>query len=418
MTHSGTPATGLRIAVVTQHFWPENFQINHLVRALTERGHTVVVLTGKPNYPGGNIFEGYSYLGHDADVYEAAEVLRVPVIPRGKGGGLRLAVNYLSFLINARLFGIRRLQGEFDAVFCYAPSPLTVGLTALAAKRHTGAPMLIWVQDLWPESVAAAGGVRAGWVLRLLDVMVLRIYRGADRVLIQSPAFRSHVERAGIDAARIVYFPQSVDPLFQPLPAEHSPEGAKLMPDGFRVMFAGNIGQAQDFETVLAAAALLRAHADIKWVIIGYGRRHAWLAEQIDILGLADRFVLLGQHPEASMPLFFAHADALLVTLRKDPIFAKTIPTKIQSYLACGRPIIAGMDGEGARVVVESGAGFAAPASEPEKLADAVLRLYQLSDDERAEMGRRAKAYSVSHFDRETLVDQLVGEMRALAKVR
>lgn len=416
MTEPAGTADRLRIAVVTQHFWPENFQINHLVRGLTERGHSVTVLTGKPNYPAGEFFEGYSYLGHDADVYEAAEVLRVPVIPRGKGGGLRLAVNYLSFLINARLFGIRRLHGAFDAVFCYAPSPFTVGLTALAAKRHTGAPMLIWVQDLWPESVAAAGGVKAGWVLRLLDAMVLHIYRGADGVLVQSPAFRSHVERSGIDAARIVYFPQSVDPLFRPLHAEQSPEQANLMPDGFRLMFAGNIGQAQDFETVVAAAELLRPYTDIKWVIIGYGRRHAWLTEQIDTLGLADRFVLLGQHPEASMPLFFAHADALLVTLRKDPIFAKTIPTKIQSYLACGRPIIAGMDGEGARIVVESGAGFAAPASEPEQLAEAVLRLYRLTDEERVEMGRRAKAYSVSQFDRDRLIDQLVGEMRSLSR--
>ncbi len=414
--HAGSEH-GLRIAVVTQHFWPEGFQINHLVRALTERGHEVTVLTGKPNYPAGNFFEGYSYLGHNKDRYENAEVLRVPVIPRGKGGGLRLALNYLSFLVNARLFGVGRLKGRFDAIFCYAPSPFTVGLVALSAKHRTGAPMLIWVQDLWPESVAAVGGVKVGWVLRLIDGMVLRIYRGADRALIQSPAFRSHVERSGIEAERIVYFPQSVDPLFQPLPPEQSPEQGGLMPQGFRVMFAGNVGQAQDFETVLAAAERLRAYPDIRWIIIGYGRRHAFLAEQIEKLGLADRFVLLGQHPEASMPLFFAHADALLVTLRKNPIFAKTIPTKIQSYLACGKPIVAGMDGEGARIVVESGAGFAAPASDPEKLADAVLRLYQLSEAERLEMGRRAKAYSIVHFDRDRLVDQLVAEMRTLVAV-
>ncbi|WP_354043705.1 glycosyltransferase family 4 protein [Devosia sp. UYZn731] len=389
-----------------------------MVRALTERGHKVTVLTGKPNYPAGDFFEGYSYLGHDVDCYQNADVLRVPVIPRGKGGGLRLALNYLSFVANARLFGIRRLNGRFDAIFCYAPSPFTVGLTALSVKRHTGAPMLIWVQDLWPESVAAAGGVKANWVLGLLDAMVLHIYRGADRVLIQSPAFRTHVERAGIAADRVVYFPQSVDPLFQPLSPEQSPEQGALMPPGFRVMFAGNVGQAQDFETVLAAAERLRDYPEIKWVVIGYGRRHAFLAEEVKKRGLGDRFALLGQHPESSMPLFFAHADALLVTLRKDPIFAKTIPTKIQSYLASGKPIIAGMDGEGARIVLESGAGFAAPASDPDKLAEAVLTLYGLSEEKRGQMGRNAKAYSVNHFDRDRLVDQLVGEMAALGAAR
>jgi glycosyltransferase involved in cell wall biosynthesis len=404
----------LKIVVVTQHFWPENFQINHLVRALTDRGHKVTVLTGKPNYPAGRFFEGYSYLGQDTDRYEEAEVVRVPVVPRGKGGGWRLALNYLSFVANARLFGVPRLKGRFDAVFCYAPSPFTVGLTALATKRRTRSPMLIWVQDLWPESVAAAGGLSNRWVLGLLDAMVKHIYRGADRVLIQSPAFRSHVERAGIGADRIVYFPQSVDPLFRPVPAESGPEQGALMPVGFRVMFAGNIGQAQDFETVLAAAERLREQPEIKWVIVGYGRRHAWLSEQITERGLGDRFVLLGQHPEDSMPLFFAHADVLLATLRKDPIFAQTIPTKIQSYLACGRPIVVGMDGEAARIVIESGSGFAAPASDPERLAEAVLRLYRLSEEERLEMGRKAKAYSVAHFDRDRLIDQLVAEMASL----
>ncbi|RYG29345.1 MAG: glycosyltransferase WbuB, partial [Burkholderiales bacterium] len=368
----------LRIAVVTQHFWPENFQINHLVRALGDRGHVVTVLTGKPNYPAGDFFEGYSYWGHDTDDFAGAKVLRVPVLPRRKGGGLRLAMNYLSFLVNARLFGIGRLKGDFDAVFCYAPSPMTVGLTALAAKRRTGAPMLIWVQDLWPESVAAAGGVKAGWVLRLLDAMVLHIYRGADRVLIQSAAFRSHIERADIAPERIVYFPQSVDTLFRPLSPSDCHEEGVMMPDGFRIMFAGNIGQAQDFETILAAAERLLDHGDIKWVIVGSGRRHAWLAEEVERRGLSDRFALLGQHAEGRMPRIFAHADALLVTLRGDSIFSRTIPTKIQSYLACGKPIIAGMDGEGARIVDEAGAGRTAPAGHPEALAAAVLDLYRL----------------------------------------
>lgn len=401
--------------MVTQYFWPENFQINHIVRALTERGHQVTVLTGKPNYPTGKFFPGYSYLGHARDQFGAAEVLRIPVIPRGRGDGMRLALNYLSFVMNARLFGVRQLKGQFDAVFCYAPSPFTVGLTALSAKRCTGAPLLIWVQDLWPESVASAGGIKARWVLRLLDAMVLHIYRGADRVLVQSPGFVPHVARAGIAAKRIVDFPQSVDPLFQPLPAKASPEQGAMMPAGFRVMFAGNIGQAQDFETVLEAAERLRDHAEIKWVIIGYGRRHAFLAEEVERRGLADRFALLGQHPEASMPLFFAHADALLVTMRQDPIFAKTIPTKIQSYLASGKPIIAGMDGEGARIVVESEAGFVAPASDPQRLAQAVLKLYRLTQEQRNEMGRKAKAYSVRHFDRDRLIDQLVNQITAVA---
>ena len=184
------------------------------------------------------------------------------------------------------------------------------------------------------------------------------------------------------------------------------------MPNGFRVMFAGNIGAAQDFATILAAAEQLRTHQDIHWVVLGDGRMAAWVAEQVEQRGLRDCVHLLGKYPVARMPGFFAVADAMLVTLKRDPIFALTIPSKVQSYLACGRPIIAGLDGEGARVIEEAGAGIAVPAESPAALATAVLEMYKMPRAQREAIGHRGREYFLRNFERNMLLQRLDREMK------
>ena len=217
--------------------------------------------------------------------------------------------------------------------------------------------------------------------------------------MIQSNAFRPNVVKSGANPDDVVYFPQSVNSMFRPLSRKDAPAQSELMPKGFNLVFAGNIGNAQDFETIVAAAEQLRDIADINWVIIGDGRRRSWLENEVTSRGLTDRFHLLGSFPEEDMPRFFAHADALLVTLRSEPIFALTIPTKVQAYLACGKPIIAGLDGEGGRIINEAQAGYSAPASNAAELALAVKKMHDLTTAERDRMGANARAYSQKHFD-------------------
>ncbi|MGP1255675.1 MAG: glycosyltransferase family 4 protein [Kiloniellales bacterium] len=414
LTPAGTAdTTALNLLVVSQYFWPENFQINLIVRELVARGHRVTVLTGKPNYPAGRFYEGYGFFGQREESWEGARILRLPLIPRGSNSRFRLALNYLSFPAIAWLFGPRRLKGaQFDAIFVYAPSPLFVGLPALRLRRLFKAPMLYWLQDLWPESVQLAGGVRSPLLLGAIAKTVATMYRGSARVLIQSRAFQADVEAAGIPPERIVYFPQTAAPHFRPLPTSNATQEAKLLPTGFKVMFAGNIGSAQALDTVVEAAERLRDHPEIHWVIVGDGRRRPWLQEEVRRRGLEDRVHLPGRFPEEAMPRFFAQADALLVTLERRRIYSLTIPTKVQAYLASGRPIIAGLDGEGARVVVEAGAGVTAPASDSEALAEAVLKLYRLPEAERMEMGRRGRAYAECEFEKDRLVDKLVDTVR------
>ena len=182
-------------------------------------------------------------------------------------------------------------------------------------------------------------------------------------------------------------------------------------------MFAGNIGAAQDFETILAAAALLRNETAIQWLVLGDGRLRKWVEDEIATRGLQETFHLLGRHPPEAMPRFFAQADAMLVTLRKAPIFALTLPAKVQSYLACAKPVIAALDGEGARVVTEAGAGIAVPAGDPAALANAVRELARLDANERQAMGARGRAYFEQHFEREMLLSRLEGWMQELKRV-
>jgi glycosyltransferase involved in cell wall biosynthesis len=406
----------MRVLIVTQYFWPEVFRINDLALGLRERGHDVTVFTGKPNYPEGRFFPGYGFFGRATEDYHGVRVIRAPLLPRGGGGRVSLFFNFASFALFGSLLAPFRCGGRYDAILVYEPSPVTVGLPALVLKAFKRAPVLFWAQDLWPETLSATGAVRAPWVLSIVDRLVRFIYRHCDLVLVQSRAFAPHVQAQGVPAEKIRYYPNSAEALYRAAAVEPQAPERGLLPPGFRVMFAGNIGAAQDFETILAAAERLRAERGIHWVIVGDGRRLPWVEAEIGRRDLGATVHLLGRHPVESMPRFFALADALLVTLRNEPIFSLTIPTKIQSYLACGRPIVAALDGEGARVVRESGAGLAVRAGTAGALADAVLRLHRMPAAEREAMGRRGRDYFEAHFERSMLLSRLEQWMLELAR--
>lgn len=399
----------MRILVVSQYFWPESFRINDLVLGLRDIGHDVNVLTGKPNYPRGIVFPGYKSWGVGREEFQDVQVLRVPVVPRGKGGALCLILNYLSFALMASLLGPILCRGQYDAIIVFQPSPITVGLPALLLKKIKKAPILFWVQDLWPESLIATGAVQSKLVISLVGRLVRFIYKRCDKILIQSQAFAKPIQSFGVELDRLCYLPNSAEGLYSPVLVDKGAPERQLLPKGFLVMFAGNIGVAQDFNTILAAAEKLKVYSDIHWVILGDGRMLSWVKEQVLERKLTGNFHLVGRHPVEAMPRYFSLADVLLVSLKSEPIFALTIPAKIQSYLASSKPIVASLDGEGARIVNDSGAGFAPGAENPEGLASAVMEMYRMSVDERQRMGERGRKYFELHFERNLLLKRLDG---------
>lgn len=397
----------MKILVVTQYFWPENFRINDLVLGLQERGHMVTVLTGLPNYPGGRLFPGYRLFPAKCERYYGIKVFRVPMIPRGKGTALRLIANYLSFALSASLLGPFYCRGQYDVILVYEPSPITVGIPAIVLKWIKRLPISLWVLDLWPESLSAAGGIKSPWVLRIVERLVRFIYRNTDLIMVQSRAFIPRVRALGVEADRIQYLPQWAEELYVPLEVEDNAPERAVLPKGFRVMFAGNIGAAQGFDTILSAAERLKGYPDIHWLILGDGRMRKWVEDEVQARGLSSTVHLLGRFPVEQMPRFFSLADVMLVTLKPDPIFSLTIPAKVQSYLACGKPVIAAMDGEGAKVVEEAGAGLLCPGGDPEALARSVLSMYEMPESERRAMGMRGRLYYEAHFARGTLLNRL-----------
>jgi glycosyltransferase involved in cell wall biosynthesis len=402
----------MRILVLSQYFWPENFIINDIVRILQEQGQDVVVATGKPNYPDGKVFEGYRAGGSQRDCYLGRiEVFRVPLWPRGQGGAKNLILNYLSFVVAGLLYLPWLLRGrKFDAILVFAPSPISQAIPAIPLKWLKKAKLALWVQDLWPESLSATGFVKNPLLLNVVGRMVRAIYRYCDTLLVQSHAFIEPVARYA-SRDKIQYYPNSID-VRPPVATVSIPQDFReLLEEHFCVVFAGNLGTAQSLETIVEAAVHLRDDTQIRLVLVGSGSRLDWLRAQQQALGL-DNLILPGRFPMEAMPQIFERSSALLVSLNDQQAFAQTIPSKIQAYLAAGRPIIASMNGEGARVVCEARAGLASPADQVLPMVANIRTLKALSEAERNVMGQSGKAYFDAHFEMTSQVTSLIELLR------
>ncbi len=397
----------MNILIVSQYFWPENFRINDLALGLKGRGHEVSVLTGMPNYPGGRLFKGYGWWEKRHDDMDGVPVYRVPLFLRRQGKGWQLALNYFSFVFFGCLLAPWYFRKQsFDVIFVYEPSPFTVGIPAILMRSLKKAPLFFWVQDLWPESLAAAGAVQSSAVLKAVGGMVHWIYRRCDRVLLQSRGFVEPAVTAGAERSRVRYYPNWAEAFYRPMQTEEAELPDIGFPQGFRIMFAGNLGEAQSLKTIVDAAERLRDEPEIRWLIVGDGRESEWMQREVMRQGLEKCVSFLGRHPAELMPCFFAHADTLLTTLKADDVFARTIPSKVQTYMACAKPIVAALNGEGARVIDEAGCGLAVAAGDGEALASAVLKLYRMSRKERQAMGERGRMYYDTHFERDMLIDR------------
>ena len=262
----------MKVLIVSQYFWPESFRINDLAVSLQRRGHQVHVLTGKPNYPQGKIYKGYNLFGSTKENYKGVKVYRVPLFPRGNGSGYRLALNYLSYVFFSCIYILLHPQ-KYDVTLTFAISPITQVYAALLHKRLHGSKSLLWVQDLWPESVSSAGNINSKAVMKLLTKMVKHIYKRTDKVLVQSEAFIPSVQDKGVTKEQLRYLPNWAEDLFSELKNTEMKKYQDSIPEGFKVMFAGNIGEAQDFNSIIKAANITKEFPEIKWVILGDGRK-------------------------------------------------------------------------------------------------------------------------------------------------
>jgi glycosyltransferase involved in cell wall biosynthesis len=406
----------MKVLILSQYFWPETFRINEVAQVLRSSGCEVSVLTGQPNYPEGKVFRGYRAWATGRQEYCGCRVYRVPLAPRGRANAVRLALNYLSFVAAASLFGPWLLRGQrFDVILVYGISPILQVIPGMVLRRSSGAALVTWVQDLWPESLEVTGFIRSPRALAAIAALVRWIYRKCDLLLVQSEGFVGRV-RAMAGRTPVEYHPNPGELAFSQATSAPAVCSLTLEP-GFNVVFAGNLGTVQALDTVLAAAGLLQDIPAVRFVLVGSGSRADWLREQIATRGLTN-VRMLGRFSPEQMPAILAQASALLVTLARSPIMSQTIPSKVQGYLAAGRPVIASLDGEAARVIRESGAGVSCPAEDAPALADAVRRLHSMSASQLQQLGRSGLQYYQQHFEPRMLAERLARRFAALVAGR
>ena len=394
----------MRILYICQYFYPEVFRGNDIAFHWAEEGHDVHVVTGIPNYPDGVFHQGYGWFKKRHETVNGVRVTRLPIIPRGNNK-VMLMLNYFSYLIVAWVYMLfHALFHKYDRVFVQQLSPVMMSAPGILYKRIRRVPLYTWVLDLWPESLTAAGGINNKYVLAFFRHYVKSEYKYSDKILISSRSFERSILDYGDYRDKIVYYPQWSDGNDGALVA---PENAPVIPDGFKLMFAGAVGEAHGFECTMQAALLTKEHKDIKWIIVGDGRKLDWVKEFVKEHGLEETVYTLGRFPADTMPWFFKQADVMLVTLNDDPLFKLYAPAKISSYMAAAKPIVAVLNGEGAEVIKDADCGWSIPAGDAESFAKLVIDLFRIGKTVLELKGDNASRFYNNHFVKEKCMVKL-----------
>lgn len=376
---------------MTQWFDPEpTFKGLLFAKELQAMGYQVDVLTGFPNYPGGKLYLGYKMRLLQKEVIDGVNVTRVPLYPDHGKSALKRIVNYASFAITSLFYSLFFAKRP-DVIYAYHP-PLSVGVVAAIVRMFRRVPVVYDVQDMWPDTLRATGMLKNEKLLGLIGKVCDWVYRRVDHIVVLSPGFKRLLSERGVPA-------EKMDVIFNW--AEENSLGVvgknvyagSLAEDKFRVLFAGNMGKAQDIDCVLDAAERLAMTApNIMFVFLGGGvelPRLKMLAQEKKL----GNVIFFPAVPMAEVGPYLQHADALLVHLRKDPLFEITIPSKTQAYMAAGKPIIMAVNGDAADLVRRSGGGVSVPSGDPDALAQAVKSVAELSAAELDGMGKNARNF-------------------------
>ena len=389
----------MKILIVSQYFYPENFRINDLALELKKRGHEITVLTGLPNYPKGEYFEGYDDTKNCDEVWNDIPVYRCKLRPR-KTGSVNLIRNYVSFVIEANK-KLKKLQNrDFDLIYVFEVSPITVALPAIKLKKKKNIPIIINIQDLWPENIVAVTGMTNSIIIGLVNKMVNYIYRHCDLILTASPSFVSKIQERIKDKDKVRYWPQysTVN--------KTDEEVSIYNMDCFNIVFTGNIGEAQGIDIAIEAANQLR-DIKIRWHFVGDGRNKGNMEMLVKKYKLENIVKFYGFKPENEIPKYLKDADAALLILKPNPVFEMTIPAKLQTYLACGVPILGCVSGEGKRIIEESKAGIVSEDISVDGLVKVCNQFIELPNDLLNEYKERSYCYGKNNFNKNKLISKL-----------
>jgi len=394
----------MKLLIVSQYYKPELLPINYVVSLLRENGYDVEVLTAKPNYPSGKFFEGYSFFSKIVNELDGIKVYRMPIIPRGKNhGAVGLSLNYMSFVISASLIAPFLLwKKDYELIFVYGLSPITKALPALLLGKIKKVPVILWVQDLWPESINSTSYSLPKVLIKIIRSIVRYIYNQVDLILVTSSGFISKiVSDFNIPNHKTRHLPNTIDKIFLSpnITEKNISDNLKSFKSKFNILFTGNVGSAQSIETVINAALILKRKKidNINYLIVGSGSKLEDHRDKIKTECL-DNIHFLGQYPLEDMPGFIRFADVLLITLTKEEVFNLTVPNKMQSYLASNKPVLGSLSGAGADLIKKVGCGLASEAEDAESLATNSIRMSEMSISELKEMSHKGLSFFKENY--------------------
>lgn len=393
------------ILVITQYFHPEPFRINDMCLEWVKRGYKVTVLTGIPNYPQGEFYEGYSKKERRTENWNGIEIIRIPLIARGHSAA-KLFLNYLSFVRSGRKW-VRRTKLKADLVFTFEVSPMTQALIGVWYAKKFKVPNYLYVQDLWPENVEIVTGITNPLIIKPISKMVDYIYKNCTKVFATSPSFVEEIQKRVTEKDKVYYLPQYAEDFYKPMERKPVPE---IPDDGrFKIIFTGNIGKAQGLDILPKTAELLKDE-DIVFVIVGDGRYREEFEKEIHDRKVDDMFILIPRQPAERIPELLAVCDAAFISFMNTPLFEKTIPAKLQSYMACGMPIIAAIDGEARRVIEEARCGFCGKAEDEKQLAQNIMCF--VKSEEKKALSDNARIYYEQHFEKDGFMKQIESSLK------
>lgn len=395
------------ILVVSQYFYPEAFRINDMCQEWVKRGYKVTVVTGVPNYPMGKTFKGYGLTRKRHEYWNGIEIYRIPLIPRGTGSAGMIA-NYLSFMVSGIIAGkIKNIKA--DLVFSFEVSPMTQVLTGISFAKKLHVPHYLYVQDLWPENVITVTGINNPLIIKPIDKMVDYIYNNADEIFATSPSFVEAIcnRKVRVKRDKVHYWPQYAEEFYQPTDKTAAKQAAEKYgipnDNSFKIIFTGNVGTAQGLQILPKTAEILR-DADVKFVIVGDGRYLEALRRDIEQRHVSNKFILVARQRAEIVPTLLTSCEAAFISFAKDELWEKTIPAKLQSYMACGMPVIAAAQGETARIIKESGCGLCCTLGNAQQLSQLVQEMMRT---DLTEMSKNSREYFENNFAKSMLMDEM-----------
>lgn len=398
------------ILLISQYFYPEEFRVNDLASEWVKRGYKVTVLTGIPNYPMGKFFEGYDRKHRTRETWNGVNIIRIPLIARGNSANKLLnaagmALNYFSFLNNGRKWVKSREASELgvDLVFTFEVSPMTQALIGVLYGKRYNVPTYLYVQDLWPENVETVTGIHNRTIIGPIDRMVDRIYQDTDTIFTTSPSFVEAIvnRKNSVAKEKVHYWPQYAEEFYKPMDRQVL---SGLEDDGcFKIAFTGNIGTAQGLDLLPKTAKLLKQEK-VKFVIVGDGRYQTEFEEKIIENDVKEKFIMVPRVPAERVPAILSCCDAGFISFKNEKLWEMTIPAKLQSYMACGKAIIASADGETKRIIDEAECGVCCEIGNASSLANGIKKLLRMDNNL---LGERARQYFLSHFEKKMLMDKI-----------